>query len=52
MSESIQYDEDWGQRLIKIYSTPDVIKQREIVLSTLDLKPNNRILDIGQARVF
>ncbi len=47
MSESIQYDEDWGQRLIKIYSTPDVIKQREIVLSTLNLKPDNRILDIG-----
>ncbi len=47
MNESMKYDEDWAQRLIKIYSTPDVIKQREIVISTLDLKPNDRILDIG-----
>ena len=43
----IKYNEDWSQRLIKIYSTPDVIKQREIVISTLNLQPNNKILDIG-----
>ncbi|KAA3608857.1 MAG: methyltransferase domain-containing protein [Calditrichaeota bacterium] len=47
MDKSIKYDEGWANRLIKIYSTPDVIKQREIVLSTLNLQPNSRVLDIG-----
>jgi ubiquinone/menaquinone biosynthesis C-methylase UbiE len=47
LSESIQYDEAWGERLVKIYSTPDVIKQRQIILSSLNLKPGERILDIG-----
>ena len=47
MSKGIQYDEAWGQRLVKIYSTPDVVKQRKIILSALNLQPNERILDIG-----
>jgi ubiquinone/menaquinone biosynthesis C-methylase UbiE len=47
MSESIQYDETWGQRLIQIYSTPDVVKQREIILSKLNFQPGERVLDIG-----
>ena len=32
MNESIEFDETWGQRLIQVYSTPDVLKQREIIL--------------------
>lgn len=47
MSDSIQYDEAWGQRLVQIYSTPDVVKQRKIVLSALNLQPHERVLDIG-----
>ncbi|MGB5895868.1 MAG: methyltransferase domain-containing protein [Ignavibacteriaceae bacterium] len=47
MSEGIQYDEAWGQRLVKIYSTSDVVKQRKIILSALNLQSNERILDIG-----
>ncbi len=47
MSEGIQYDEAWGQRLVQIYSTPDVVKQRKIILSALNLQPDERILDIG-----
>lgn len=47
MSDGIQYDEAWGQRLVQIYSTPDVAKQRQIVLSSLDLQPDERVLDIG-----
>lgn len=47
MSEGIQYDEAWGQRLVQIYSTPDVVQQRKIVLSALNLRPGERILDIG-----
>jgi len=47
MSDGIQYDEAWSQRLIQIYSTPDVVQQRRIILSTLNLQPSERILDIG-----
>ena len=47
MSESIKYDEAWLERLLRLYSNPDVVKQREIVLSTLNLQPNEGILDIG-----
>ena len=47
MNESIEYDETWGQRLIQIYSTPDVVKQREIILSKLNLQPGERVIDIG-----
>ncbi len=47
MGENIQYDEAWGQRLVKIYSTPDVVKQRRIILSALCLQPKERVLDIG-----
>ncbi len=47
MSEGIQYDEAWVQRLLRLYSNPDVVKQREIVLAALNLQPGERILDIG-----
>ena len=47
MSEGVQYDEAWSQRLLQIYLTPDVVKQRQIVLSALNLQPGERILDIG-----
>lgn len=47
MSESIQYDEAWGQRLVQIYSTMDVVKQRKIILSELCLQKNDQVLDIG-----
>lgn len=47
MSESIQYDEAWIQRLLRLYSNPDNVKQQEIVLSVLNLQPDERILDIG-----
>ncbi len=47
MSEGIKYDEAWGQRLVQIYSTFDVVKQRQIVLERLNIQPDERILDIG-----
>lgn len=47
MSEGIKYDEDWGRRLVQIYSTPDVVKQRQIILSKLNFQPGEKILDIG-----
>lgn len=47
MSTGIQYDEEWSQRIVQIYSTPDVVAQREAVLSTLDLQQGEYVLDIG-----
>ena len=47
MSEGIAYDDAWSQRLLQIYLTPDVVKQRQIVRSLLNLQPGERVLDIG-----
>lgn len=47
MSDGILYDDAWAQRLVRLYSTPDVEKQRQIVLSALNLQVDERILDIG-----
>ena len=47
MSESIQYDESWSDQLLKIYLTPDIIKQRQIILSAIKPMPGERIIDIG-----
>jgi arsenite methyltransferase len=47
MSESIQYDNEWGQKILNIYQTPDVVSQRQAVLSLLKLEQGERVLDIG-----
>ena len=47
MSTSIQYDDEWSQRILRIYKTPDVVAQREVVLSMLKLQAGERVLDIG-----
>jgi arsenite methyltransferase len=41
------FDEDLSRRLVAIYSTPDVVAQREATLAALDLRPGERVLDIG-----
>src|SRR4051794_541945 len=47
MSQAIQFDDVQSRRLIQIYLTLDVVKQRKIVLSALNLQTGERILDIG-----
>lgn len=47
MSEGIQFDEAEGQRLVQLYSTPGVVQQRKMVLSALNLQPDERSLDVG-----
>lgn len=47
MNQGVQYDDAWSQRLLRMYLTPDLVQQRKLVLGTLELKPNERVLDIG-----
>lgn len=44
---TIDFDEGAGNALERAYLTSDVIEQREIVLSVLDPKPGERVLDVG-----
>ena len=47
MSQVMQFDEVFAQKLERIYSTPDVIEQRDKVLSLIQLRVGERALDIG-----
>ena len=47
MTNAMQYDEEFTRKLVRIYSTPDVIGQRDKALSLVDLQPGERTLDIG-----
>ncbi|MCC7360325.1 MAG: methyltransferase domain-containing protein [Anaerolineales bacterium] len=47
MSTGIQYDEAWSWRVEAIYTTSDVVAQRQAVLSALEPCPGERVLDIG-----
>jgi ubiquinone/menaquinone biosynthesis C-methylase UbiE len=47
MSANLQFDEETSRRVEAIYSTPDVIAQREEVLRALELRPGERALDVG-----
>jgi len=47
MSATLQFDEDASRRVEKIYTTPDVIEQRQTILRALALQPGERAIDIG-----
>ena len=47
MSEKIDFDARAAKAVEAMYLTPDVVGQRVAVLSALDLKPGERVLDIG-----
>jgi SAM-dependent methyltransferase len=46
------FDEDLVRRLVEVYTTPDVVGQRETTLEILDLQPGERVLDIGSGPGF
>jgi arsenite methyltransferase len=47
VSANLQFDEETSKQVEAIYSTSDVIAQREEVLRALELRPGERVLDVG-----
>jgi len=43
----LEFDETESRRVEATYLTPDVIEQRRVVVEALDLRPGERVLDIG-----
>ena len=43
----LDFDEEQAGLIDTMYATPDVVAQRRFVLGLLDLKPDERVLDIG-----
>ena len=43
----LQYDEEWSRRIESIYTTLDVVAQRQAVLDALELRSAERVLDVG-----
>jgi SAM-dependent methyltransferase len=42
-----QFDEEGSRRLVAAYLTPDVVAQRRSVRGWLELRPGERVLDVG-----
>lgn len=47
MSTGIEFDEKIAQQLEVVYSTPEVVEQRCQTLRAMNLRPGERVLDIG-----
>ncbi len=43
----LQFDDHAARHIQRVYSTPDVVRQRAEVLALLDAQPGERVLDIG-----
>ena len=52
MSSTLQFDEEESRRIEAIYSTPDVVAQRQAVRDALEVKPGERVLDVGAGPGF
>jgi arsenite methyltransferase len=48
----LQFDEDGARHIQRVYSSPDVVKQRAEVLALLAAHPGERVLDIGSGPGF
>jgi len=52
MSTAMPFDEDMTRRIVELYTTPDVVAQRDATLEILDPQRGERILDIGSGPGF
>src|ERR1700754_3794882 len=43
----LQFDATGAERTDRLYATPDIVAQREHVLSLLAVQPGERVLDVG-----
>jgi len=48
----LEYNEEASQRLLAVYVTPDVVAQRNDFLTELNIRPGERILDVGSGPGF
>lgn len=49
---TLQYDAEATRRLLAVYRTPDVAAQREAFAAALELRPGERVLDLGAGPGF
>lgn len=47
MSGLIEFDDKIAKKLEAVYSTPEVVEQRCVTLRAMNLRPGERVLDIG-----
>jgi arsenite methyltransferase len=52
MSTAMPFDEEMTHRLVEVYTTPDVVAQRDATLDILDPQLGERVLDIGSGPGF
>jgi arsenite methyltransferase len=52
VSEPMQFDEAASRALVASYKTDDVVEQRRAFLRALELRPGERVLDIGSGPGF
>jgi arsenite methyltransferase len=52
MSSTLRFDDEASRRIEAIYSTPDVVAQRQAVSNAIEVKPGERVLDIGSGPGF
>ena len=50
MSTAMPFDDDMTRRVVELYTTPDVVAQRDATLEILDPQPGERMLDIGSGQ--
>ena len=48
----LRFDESAARSIQRLYSTPDVVRQRAEVLALLDARPGERVLDVGSGPGF
>jgi len=48
----LEFDEHATRQIQRLYSSPDVVEQREQVLALLSPQPGERILDVGSGPGF
>jgi ubiquinone/menaquinone biosynthesis C-methylase UbiE len=46
-TDPLRFDDAESRRVEAVYTTPDVVEQRRTVLGLLDLRPGERVLDVG-----
>ena len=42
----LDYDEEASKQILTVYTTPDIVAQRNDFLNELNIRPGERVLDI------